>query len=444
MTHQENKQIDPPQGWQKYDCQNLAIKSARLFDPGSHLDKISDIVIRDGKISSIGTIPKDFDGDIIDGNGLVVCPGLFDMHVHLREPGYEYKETIQSGCFAAVAGGFTGVAPMPNTDPPTDSPATVNFIREQAEGIPVDVHPIGAITAGRSGEKLSEMAELNKVGVTGYSDDGSPVPTAEIMRLAIEYTMMSNSVIIEHAEDTSLSGNGVMDEGAVSTALGLPGWPSIAEDIDVYRCIRLAEFTGGRIHIAHLSTAESVDLVRKAKARGVNVTAETTPHHLSLDCTILEGYDSNYKVNPPLRTKNDIEALIEGLKDGTIDAIATDHAPHAPDEKEVEFILAPFGMIGLETALGVVLTKLVATKKITLERAIDALSNAPRKILNLPENKIVGGAEANLTVFNPSEKWTVDGTKMLSKSQNTPFGGWELTGRAVGVVNKGVAYVRRD
>ena len=444
MSHSADNHINPPEGWQGYNCQNLAIRGARLFDPELKLDMVSDIVILEGKISSIGPIPKDFGGDIIEGKELTVCPGLFDMHVHLREPGYEYKETVQSGCLAAVAGGFTGVAPMPNTNPPTDTPATVNFIRQQSAGTPVDVHPIGAITAGRKGDQLSEMAELNKAGVTGYSDDGSPVPTAELMRLALEYTMMSNSVIIEHAEDTSLSGKGVMDEGAVSTALGLPGWPSIAEDIDVYRCIRLAEYTGGRIHIAHLSTKESVQLVREAKSRGVNVTAETTPHHLTLDCTILEGYNSNYKVNPPLRTKADIDALIEGLKDETIDAIATDHAPHAHDEKEVEFILAPFGMIGLETALGVVLTKLVKTKKITLSRAVQALSNAPRKILNLPVAKIEVGAIANLTIFNSDEKWTVDGTKMLSKSQNTPFGGWELTGRATGVVNKGIAFVRRD
>ena len=443
MSHPADKHIDPPQGWQDYDCHNLAIRGARLFDPGSNVDMVSDITIRDGKIYRIGPLPNDFEGDVIDGRGLIVCPGLFDMHVHLREPGYEHKETIKSGCFAAVAGGFTGVAPMPNTNPPTDSPAIVNFIREQAVGIPVDVHPIGAITAGRKGEKLAEMDEMHSAGVTGFSDDGSPVSSAGLLRLALEYAMMSDSVIIEHCEETSLSGNGVMDEGAVSTELGLPGWPSIAEEIGVYTCIRLAEYTGGRIHIAHLSTAGSVELVRKAKARGVNVTAETTPQHLTLDCSILEGYDSNYKVNPPLRTNADIQALIEGLTDGTIDAIATDHAPHAPDEKEVEFTLAPFGMTGLETALGVVLTKLVETKKISMARAIDALSIAPRRILNLPVIKIEPGESANLTIFNPSEKWTVDKTKMLSKSRNTPFNGWELTGRSVGVINKNVAWIRR-
>ena len=430
-----------------YTCltaENIAIRGARLIDPANELDQVADISIVDGKIATIGDIPAGFSGDVIDGDALVVCPGFFDMHVHLREPGFEHKETVASGCVAAVVGGFTGIAPMPNTNPPIDNPGVVNLIREAAAGYPVDVCPIATISADRSGDTLAEFAELNEVGVKAFSDDGSPVQSANLMRLALEYVKMFDSVIIEHCEESSLTRTGVMDEGAISTELGLPGWPSAAEDIDSYRAIRLAEYVGSRIHLAHVSTAETVRLIRDAKSRGVKVTGEATPHHMTLDSSVIRDYDTNYKVNPPLRTPKDVEALIEGLADGTIDAIATDHAPHALDEKEVEFIHAPFGMIGLETALGVVITKLVLTERISLIRAVEALSVAPRRIMNLPEIPIQVGAVANLTLFDPNEKWTVDKNRMFSKSSNTPFNEWELNGRARGVINRGLAWIRSD
>lgn len=425
-----------------YSIENLVIKGARVIDPNLGLDEITDIQIRDNRIIKIGNCSKDSSSEVIEAEGWIVIPGMFDMHVHLREPGFEYKETVHSGCLAAAAGGFTGVACMPNTDPPIDNPGIVNLIKEKSLGTPVDVHPIAAITLRCEGNSLTEFAELTQVGVKGFSDDGLPVASAEMMRLALEYGKMFDSVIIEHCEESSLTKNGVMDEGAVSTALGLPGWPSIAEEMDVFRCISLAEYTGSRIHIAHVSTAGSVKLIRAAKAKGVNISAEVSPHHLTLDRELIRTFDSNYKVNPPLRAQDDINALIKGLEDGTIDAIATDHAPHAADEKEVEFIKAPFGMIGLETALGVIITKLVNENRISLERMIDAFSNAPRRILNLPEVSIQEGQSPNLTLFDPEEEWTVDRDKMISKSKNTPFHDWKLKGRPKGVINRRKVWIR--
>jgi len=429
-------------GFRCLAANNIAFRGVRLIDPAADLDCVADISIINGRIDRIGDLPADFSGEIFDGSGLIICPGLFDMHVHLREPGYEHKETVASGCVAAVAGGFTGMAPMPNTRPPIDNPGVVRLIREAAAEYPVDVCPIAAISAQRAGDSLSEIAELNEVGITAFSDDGSPIRSANLMRLALEYARMFDSVIIEHCEEPTLTRKGVMDEGRISTELGLPGWPSAAEDIDSYRAIRLAEYVDSRIHLAHVSTAETVRLIREAKSRGVKVTGEATPHHMTLDSSVLRDYDTNYKVNPPLRTQADVAALIEGVADGTIDAIATDHAPHAKDEKEVEFIHAPFGMIGLETALGVVLTKLVKPGKITLKRAIECMSTAPRKILNLPDIPIEQGAEANLTIFSLQEKWTIDKAQMRSKSSNTPFDGWQLQGRARGVINRGQIWIR--
>ena len=434
----------PPVGWESYSTRKLAIRGARVLDPVSKLDKKSDLIIIDDKIDSIGAIPGSWDGIIIDAKGAVVCPGLFDMHVHLREPGFEHKETVQSGCVAAAAGGFTGVAPMPNTNPAIDNPGLVRLLREKAEGLPVEVHPIAAVSIGRRGETLTEMSELFEAGVTVFSDDGSPVQSTALMRHAMEYLSMFNAVLSEHCEEPVLTKGGVMHEGAVSTRLGLPGWPAVGEEIAVERNVHLAEFTGCRLHIAHISTARSVEIVRLAKKRGVKITAEVTPHHLTLDCSLLEGYNTDYKVNPPLRTLEDIEALIIGLADGTIDVIATDHAPHAPDEKEVEFINAPFGMIGLETALGVIHTHLVLTAKISLMHMIEAMSVAPRQICGLPQIEIKAGESANLTLFNPDEKWMVDRENLNSRSKNTPFHGWDLTGRALGVINRGNAWIREE
>lgn len=436
--------VNPPRGWKVFTTDRYAIRKVRLVDPRQGLDKQTDLVIRDGKIDRIGSLQEDWDGDLIDGSGLIACPGLFDMHVHLREPGYEHKETVQSGCIAAAAGGFTGVAPMPNTDPAIDNPGLVNILRQKAAGLPVDVFPIAAATLGRRGKNLTEISELVDVDVKVFSDDGSPIASTDLMRRILEYTRMFNVVVSEHSEDTSLTADGVMHEGSVSTRLGLPGSPAIGEVIAVDRNVRLAEFTGGRIHIAHISTAGSLEIIRRAKERGINVTAEVTPHHLTLDCTILTGFNSDYKVNPPLRTMHDVKALQEGLADGTIDVIATDHAPHAPDEKEVEFTKAPFGMLGLETALAVIHTKLVMTGIISLERMIDAMSTAPRNIMGLPEETLKENFPANITLFNPNEKWIVDRDNFHSKSRNTPFQGWKLTGRAVGVINRDIAWIHSE
>lgn len=431
-----------PLGWRACNASKIVLKGGRLFHPGMGIDENGDIALENGIIKFLGQIPSDFDGDVINCSGLVLTPGLFDMHVHLREPGYEHKETVVTGCRAAAAGGFTGVACMPNTSPAVDNPGIVEFLRNQAEAMPVSVHPIAATTKGRKGETLSEMGELVAAGVTAFSDDGSPIASADLMRRALEYANMLGTVIIEHCEEPTMTSGGIMHEGAVSTRLGLSGWPSVAEEIAIERNLQLAEYTGARLHCAHVSTARGVEMIRQAKRRGVSVTAEVTPHHLTLDCSILENYDSDYKVNPPLRDSNDIEALIEGLADGTLDAIATDHAPHAHDEKEVEIALAPFGMVGLETSFGVVYTELVKTGRITLGQLIGAMSLQPRKIMRLPEVLFEVGSVADLTILDLNEQWMVDRDSLNSKSHNTPFHGWKLTGRAKGVVNKGLLWYR--
>jgi len=431
-----------PVGWRESTSQNIVLKGGRLFHPGMGIDRIADVAIEAGKIKHIGTIPGDFLADVIDCSGLTITPGLFDMHVHLREPGFEHKETVRTGCSAAASGGFTGIACMPNTNPATDNPGVVEFIRNQAKDIPVEVHPIAATTKGRKGETLTEMGELTAIGVTAFSDDGSPIASADLMRRALEYSNMLGAIIIEHCEEPSMTSGSIMHEGAVSTRLGLTGWPAVAEEIAIERNIQLAEYTGARLHCAHVSTARGVELIRNAKDRGVKVTAEVTPHHLSLDCSILENYDSEYKVNPPLRESTDIAALISALADGTIEAIATDHAPHAHDEKEVEIALAPFGMLGLETAFGVINTELIKTGRITLGRAIDAMAVQPRRLLSLPAIEFAEGAVANLTILDLDEHWVVERDELNSKSHNTPFHGWKLTGKARGIYNNGKLWYR--
>lgn len=434
--------VSPPKGWRSVEASSLVIKGARLVDPANGLDHTTDITVENGLITSIGEAPAGFKGEIIAGSGWVVTPGFFDLHVHLREPGYEHKETVQTGCLAAAAGGFTGIACMPNTNPAIDNPGLVDFVRGQADGYPVEVHPIAATTKGRKGETLTEMSELMSVGVRAFSDDGSPVASADVMRRALEYAGMLGAVVIEHCEEPSLTAGGIMHEGADSTRLGLVGWPSIGEEIALQRNIFLAQFTGGRLHAAHVSTAHGVEMIREAKKRGIDVTAEATPHHLSLDCSLLSSYSADFKVNPPLRENKDIEALIKGLADGTIDCIATDHAPHQEDEKEVELAAAPFGMLGLETAFAVVYTHLVKQHRLSFDRLVDAFAIQPRKIMRLPQAEIVVGSPANLTILSLTESWTVDRESMNSKSKNTPFHGWELTGCAMGVVNQGICWVR--
>ncbi len=416
----------------------LALRNIRIVNPDQNLDENSDLLLTDGIISKIGDLNEsDLDNcEVMEFDGMVCAPGLFDMHVHLREPGREDSETVESGCNAAAAGGFTGVACMPNTDPAIDSAEVVNFIKQQSKNHLVDVHPIGAVSKGRKGENLAPIAELVKAGAVGFSDDGVAVKTASLVRNALEYLKMFDLPLIEHCEDESLAG-GAMNEGSVSTTLGLPAIPTIAEDLTVMRDIAIAEYVEGKIHIAHISSKEAVDLVRKAKEKGIRVTAEVTPHHFTLTDEELVNYDTNYKMNPPLRTEENVKAMIEGLKDGTIDCIASDHAPHSIEDKEAEFIYAPNGILGLETQLGIAISELVHKNHLTVHQLIDKLSINPRKILNIPIPQIKVGELANLTIFDLNEVWTVDIKKFLSKSRNSPFDKKLLTGKSIAVINNG-------
>lgn len=433
--------IEPPSGWLTVTGKRILFKGVHLVDPSENLDAVGDLLIEDGFIQEIGSVTAREGDRIVDGDGWWVLPGLFDMHVHLREPGFEHKETIYSGLRAAAAGGFTGVACMPNTVPPIDNPSIVQFIWERSSGFPVEVHPVAAITKGREGKVLTEMGELVRIGVTAFSDDGSPVASAELMRRALEYSRSLKALIIEHCDIPELSEGGVASEGEVATRLGLPPMAPIAEEIAIFRNVALSRYTDSAIHIAHLSTKEGLQLIDQAKREGVKVSCEVTPHHLTLTCNLLNSYDTNLKVNPPLREMEDCNALIEGLKQGTIDAIATDHAPHALEEKEVEFTAAPFGIVGLETAVGIILTKFVHTEKISWTRVIEALSYMPRLLLKLPPARIVIGSPANLTFIDPYLTWNVDPGEFNSQSRNSPFIGWELKGKAVGVANRGIIWI---
>lgn len=415
----------------------LLITGCRVLDPVEKLDRKADLLIENGKIARIAEKIEAGDAERLDLPGHILSPGWFDMHVHFREPGREDKETIRSGCAAAAAGGFTGVCPMPNTQPVADSRSIIEFMIDEANALPIDVHPIAAATKGSKGAELTEIAELIEAGAVAFSDDGVTIATAEITRRVMEYASMYDAPIIEHCEEHSMTKGAAMHEGAMSTRLGIPGMPGVAEDLIVARDILLAEFTGARVHIAHISTARSVALVREAKKRGVQVTCEVMPHHFCLTDESIASYDANFKMNPPLRTRADVEAMIAGLKDGTIDVIATDHAPHAPEEKDVEFAAAPFGIVGLETALGLVLTHLVEPGHLALQEAIEKITYAPRRILRLPQAMLKAGENANLTFFDPRVEWTVDPKKFFSKSRNTPFAGWRLKGRPAGIYNDG-------
>ncbi len=399
-------------------------------------EKQKDILLEDGKIKQVGNFASNIKPDkIIDLKGKYVVPGFFDMHVHLREPGREDEETVVSGCDGAAQGGFTGVACMPNTDPAIDSAEVIQYIKEKAANHLVDVHPVAAATLGRKGEVLSPIAELAEAGAVGFSDDGTVIKTSSILKRALEYSQMYNLPVIEHCEDESLAG-GAMNESINSTLLGLPPIPSIAEDLIVMRDIIIAEYTKGRIHIAHISTKRSVQLVREAKARGIKVTSEVTPHHFSLTDDSLKTYDTNYKMNPPLRAQHDVDEILRGLKDGTIDCIASDHAPHSSEEKEAEFEYAPNGILGFETSVGLSLSELYHKKVLSLEQIVEKLSINPRKILNLKVPQIKEGELANFTLLDPDEVWTVDVSKFKSKSKNSPFDKRLLTGKSIGVINK--------
>ncbi|HMN47556.1 MAG TPA: dihydroorotase [Ignavibacteriaceae bacterium] len=416
----------------------LLLKNANLLNPQQKLNlNAASILIEDGIIKQIGKVDETElkNCKVIELDGKYIVPGFFDMHVHLREPGREDEETVVTGCNSAANGGFTGIACMPNTDPAIDSAEVVSLIKKESVNHLVDVYPIGAATVGRKGEILSPMAELREAGVVGFSDDGVAIKTSSLLKRALEYAKMFNLPIIEHCEDESLAG-GSMNESVNSTLLGLTPIPSVAEDLIVMRDILLAEYTDSKVHIAHISTKKSVEMVREAKKKGIKVTAEVTPHHFSLTDDAVKSYDPNTKMNPPLRTKQDVDALLEGLKDGTIDCIASDHAPHSIEEKEMEFEYAPNGIIGLETQIGLAITELYHKKVLSLESLIEKLSINPRRILNLHIPKIEVGEIANFTILDTDAVWTVDKKKFFSKSINTPFDKKLLTGKPVGVINK--------
>ena len=420
----------------------ILLKNVDVIHPEEKINlKSTTVLLDDGVISNIGNVNESDSSNAreFDFSGKLLVPGLFDMHIHLREPGREDEETVVTGCNSAAAGGFTGVACMPNTEPAIDTAEVVKFIKEKASDHLVDVYPVAAASLGRNGEIISPMAELVEAGAVAFSDDGVAIKTSSVLRRAFEYANMYNAPIIEHCEDESLA-DGAMNEGINSTLLGLPALPSVAEDIIVNRDILMAEYTGGRIHIAHISTKNSVDLVRDAKKKGIKVTAEVTPHHFTITDDAVKSYDTNVKMNPPLRTQADLDAIIKGLKDGTIDCIASDHAPHSIEEKESEFQFAPNGIVGLETTLGLSLSELVHKKKLTIEELINKLSINPRKILNLEVPKFDKGSLANFTIFDPEIVWTVDISKFKSKSKNSPFDKRLLTGKSVAVINRQKMY----
>jgi dihydroorotase len=410
----------------------LVLKGGRILDPSSRTDSIGDVIIIDGKIASSGErAGKVSDAEIIDCDGMIVSPGFIDVHCHLREPGREDVETIATGARAAAAGGFTAVCAMPNTDPVTDNQAAVGFIVRQAQRADAArVHVIGAISVGQKGETLAEFGEMVAAGAVAVSDDGKPVVSAQLMRTALEYARTFNIPVIDHCEEPTLARGGSMNEGIVSARLGLRGIPSEAEEIMVIRDILLARRTGGHVHLAHMSTLGSVELIRWGKERGINVTAEVCPHHISLTEDRVLGYDTNAKMNPPLRTAKDVEALRDAVKDGTIDMIATDHAPHHYDEKEREFADAPNGIVGFETALAVSVTNLVASGHIDFSTLVDKMSCAPARLFGLPGGALTKGTVADVTVFDPVAEWEVDPSRFLTKGRNTPYAGMRLKGRA--------------
>lgn len=413
----------------------LLIANGHLIDPSQGHNCGKNLLIVDGRVAGLLSpgedVPKD--AQVFDATGLVVAPGFIDMHVHLREPGHEYKETIASGAAAAVAGGWTSICAMPNTDPINDSPAVTRFIIEQAERASLaNVFPIGAITKGSNGAELSEMGEMKNAGIVAVSDDGNAVPSAGIMRRAMEYARGFGLIVVDHCEDNSLAGGGVMHEGRWSLILGLKGMPAVAEEMDAVRDCALAELTGARVHLAHVSTRGAIEAVRRAKEHGLSVTCEVAPHHWTLSDEAVEDYDTNTKMSPPLRSREHIQSIIEALKDGTIDSIATDHAPHHADEKALEYDRAPFGITGLETGIGLALDRLVHEGVIDLKRLVELCSMNPARIFNLEDRGTLRkGAWGDVTILDPELSWTFDASKSKSKSRNTPFDGLTMRGAAV-------------
>ena len=427
----------------------ILIKGGRVLTFPEGFIGEADVKVKDGAVAKIGRGLRGDGCEVVDASGCIVAPGFIEMHAHLREPGMEYKEDIGSGSRAAACGGYTAVFCMPNTDPSIDNSSVAEYVfdRGEDEGLCM-ILPHGAVTQGREGKTLATMGEMGtcRAGVKGFSDDGNPVTDSEIMRRAMEYARTMGAMIISHSEEKSLSADGQMNEGYYSTFLGLRGIPPESERIGVFRDICLAEKTGARLHLAHLSTAGSVDLVRTAKKAGLPVTCEAAPHHFSLDDSSLMGYDTNLKMNPPLRSKEDVAAVLEAIADGTIDVIATDHAPHAPHEKETEFDRAEFGCVGLETCLALVITRLVDEGVVSIEDAISRLTVAPARIMDMERwgysPVVAEGMPANIVVFNPELEWTVDPTTFKSRSSNTPYAGWRVKGKVMHNLFRGKTVVR--
>ena len=410
------------------------IRNGRVIDPANKRDEIADLLIVDGKVAPVSQLSTlNTQPDEIDARNLIVCPGLIDMHVHLREPGFSHKETIESGARAAAAGGFTTVVCMPNTSPVADNPSTIAWIKDRAAAVAcVNVLPAGAISKNLAGEELAPIGSLAQAGVVAITDDGHCVQNHEVMRRALEYARMVGVPVLDHCQDYNLVGNGVVHEGSWSILLGLPGWPASGEEAIVMRNILLAELCDHHIHCQHLSTAGSVRLLREARARGVKISGEACPHHIALTDEAIQNFDTNYKMNPPLRSQTDVDALLEGIADGTLSILCSDHAPHADFEKEVEFDAAPFGIVGLETELGLFLDLLVhKLRKIDIVRLIEMYTDEPARLLKIDAGALSIGATADVTVIDPDLEWTVRVDKFESASRNSPFDGWKLKGRAV-------------
>ena len=418
--------------------QSLWIRGGRVIDPANDIDKIADVLVADGKIKAIGEIKVLGTRDEIDATGKIVTPGLIDMHVHFREPGQEAKEDFKSGSMAAAAGGFTRVATMPNTSPVVDNSALVKAMKKRAEEVGIiNIEIIGALTKGQKGLELAEVGDMIEAGAAAFSDDGHFDSNARVFLNALDYLQTFNKVIICHEEETTLCEGGVMNEGARSAILGLKGRPTVAEDIAVARDVLLAEYTGGRVHIAHISSAKAVDIVRQAKRRGVKVTAEVTPQHLTMTDDLVDPADSSTKINPPLRSKKDIAACLEGLLDGTIDIIVTDHSPHAPEEKDREYIYAPSGFPGLETSLGVLLTDLYPTGKVDLKTIIAKMTSEPAKLFALAGGSLNVGDVGDITIIDPELEWTVNDKEFYTRGSHSPFVGRKFKGKAVGTIVNG-------
>jgi len=408
------------------------IRNGRIIDPANKRDEVADLYIADGRIAQKSEI-RDQKSEEINANGLIVCPGLIDIHVHLREPGFSHKETIESGARAAAAGGFTTIVCMPNTSPVADNPGTIAWIKDRAAGVAcVNVLPVGAISKNLAGEELAPIGSLAQAGVIAITDDGHCIQNHEVMRRAVEYARMVDVPVLDHCQDYNLVGNGVVHEGYWSTLLGLPGWPAAGEEAIVLRNILLAELCDHHLHCQHVTTAGSVRLIREARTRGVKITGEVCPHHIALTDEAIQSFDTNCKMNPPLRSQADVDALLEGITDGTLSILCSDHAPHADFEKEVEFDAAPFGIIGLETELGLFIDLLVhKCRKIDITRLIEMYTIEPARLLKIPAGTLSVGTRADVTLIDPQLEWTVRVDQFLSASRNSPFNGWKLKGRAV-------------